>query len=299
MIWPFGNHDKPRKKRRTDIHTHPDVPGWEVLYWLGGGGNADVYAVRPEGGGATVALKVQRPDAHANPWLRVHFHQEFSILRTFNHPNIARAYHLDHLPYGRGYFTLEYCPGGTLKEWAWQRRQTEEDLSPEKAAEIGLIIARALDYAHCNGVIHRDLKLQNVAVASGGVLKIIDFGVAKTTDGWGLTPDCAHVGTRGRTPPNDPTSLATPALDVFSIGVLVYELLTGQVPSQHETIRGAEDPALRPGWSLRHLRTDVPLELDRIIQKCLQTDEKDRYPTARQLARALQAFLSRLPSYMI
>src|SRR6516225_9938226 len=116
MIWPFGNRDnKPRTKRKTAIHNQPEIPGWEVLYWLGGGGNADVFAVRPERGGATVALKVQRKEAHDNPWLRVHFRQEYSILSTFNHPNIARAYLWGQLPDERGYFTLDYCPGGTLK----------------------------------------------------------------------------------------------------------------------------------------------------------------------------------------
>ena len=94
--------------------------------------------------------------------------------------------------------------------------------------------------------------------------------------------------------PDDPTCLATPALDIFSIGAMLYEMLTDQVPSQQETLPDVDDQEpFEPRWSLRQLRMDVPPELDRIVLKCLQRDPNDRFQSADELAQALQEFLAK------
>lgn len=286
----LSSHEDVADRSSSDL---PPIPGYDVLWRLAGGGHAEVFVVRKHGHKRKLALKLLRPHVHAHEWMRAHFLEEFHILRTLKHPHIARAYEWGQLPDGRGFFTLERYTGGTLKDWLWRRRLPEDTLSPCQAARIALTVTDAMAYAHRMGVVHRDLKLRNVAIAAGGALKVIDWGTAKVVHNWGLTPLTLWVGTHGRTP-DDPTCLATPALDIFSIGAMLYEMLTDQVPSQMETLPNVEEQEpFAPRWSLRQIRSDVPLELDKIVLTCLQREPNDRFRGAEELAHALQGFLAK------
>jgi hypothetical protein len=265
------------------------VPGYEVLDVLGEGGMGVVFKARDLALGRLVALKFIKHAAYAGPTERRRFEAEAESIARLQHPNIVQIYEVgehDGLPY----FALEFCPGGSL-----DKKLAGKPLPPEEAAALVEKLAAAVHAAHGKGVVHRDLKPGNVLLAEDGTPKITDFGLAKRLDVQGQKTSTGVVmGTAPYMSPEQAggTSKAVgPATDVYALGAVLYECLTGRPPfqaaSSFDTIlQVIRDPPTPPS----RLNLSVPRDLEAICLKCLEKDPKKRYASAADLAEDLRRY---------
>jgi hypothetical protein len=267
------------------------VSGYDLLGELGRGGMGVVYLARQLRPDRAVALKMVLAPDHAGPAALVRFLAEADAIAKLHHPNIVQVYEVGRHP-GGPYIALEYCEAGTLAG-----RLAAGPLPAREAAALADTLARAVAHAHAHGVVHRDLKPANVLLTADGTPKVSDFGLARQGDA-GLTATGAVLGTPSYMAPEQAAGLrgAGPAADVYSLGAVLYECLTGRPPfraaSVAETIRQAaqEDP-VRPG----RLQPGVPRDLDTIVLKCLAKAPARRYASAAALAADLRRFLEGKP----
>jgi serine/threonine-protein kinase len=278
----------------------PVVAGYEILAPLGRGGMGLVYQARHVTSGRAVALKLIRGGAHAGPADLARFRAEAEAVARLQHPNIVPIYDVgEHA--GWAYFALEFVPGGSLA-----RRLAGGPQPAGPSARLVEAAARAMGYAHDRGVVHRDLKPANILLTADGTPKVADFGLAKRLD---LEPGPAP--SRGRTRTGDilgtPSYMAPeqtwgrpgevgPAADVYALGAILYECLTGRPPFHAATpldtllqVRG-EDPV-----PPRRLVPSVPRDLDAVCLTCLRKEPRRRYPSAAALAEDLRRFLAGQP----
>ncbi|MDG2424146.1 MAG: serine/threonine-protein kinase [Phycisphaerales bacterium] len=276
----------------------PDIPGFDVTDVIGAGGMGTVYLAKQLHPRRTVAIKVMNPGVTTRETLR-RFEFETQVLARLSHPNIAQIYEagtwnngIEELPY----FAMEYIsPVRSIQEYVDRKKHSAR-------ARLELIAAAcdAVGHAHSKGVIHRDLKPGNILVNSDGQVKVIDFGVARTTD-----PDVSSLATRldaivGTLQYMSPeqcdieTYDLTSAADVYALGMMMYELLTGEPPysvkgmglaSAVQVIIDAQAKSL--GSQDRALRGD----LDTIVRKSLEKDPVDRYRNAAELGDDIRRFL--------
>jgi hypothetical protein len=271
---------------------------------LGSGGFGIIFLAEDSRLGRKVALKVPRPEVAGQPELRQRFLREAHSAAALDHPNVAPVYEAGEAD-GLCYIASAYCPGGNLA--AWLRRQPGPVPLRHAAGLVGAL-AGAVQHAHEHGVLHRDLKPSNILLAPAQgeagelefVPKVTDFGLAKlleeadeeTTSGLllGTPAYMAPEQVEGR------TKAVGVATDVYALGVILYELLTGRTPFRGpsllmtlDQVRTAEPVAPRA------LRRDVPHDLDVICLKCLQKAPRDRYASAADLAADLQRFLRHEP----
>jgi serine/threonine protein kinase len=264
---------------------------YRVVREIGRGGMGVVYQAQDERLGRVVALKVLLAGSHAGPQLLERFHCEARAAAQLRHPNIVQVYDLgeqDGLPY----IAMEHCPRGSLKESLGGKPR-----SPREATELVVTLARAVQAAHDKGVVHRDIKPANVLLAEDSTLKVTDFGLAKLVDEAGAvgpgepTRTGVVMGTPAYMAPEqaDGRSRQTGATaDVYALGVVLYELLTGRPPFQGPTDRETIDQVLtHDPVPPSRLQPQVPPELERICLTCLEKDPRDRYPSAGHLAEDL------------
>ncbi len=269
------------------------VPGYEILGELGRGTMGVVYSARHLRLNRPVALKVVLDGAHASHVDRVRFLDEAEMLARLDHPGVVRVYEVGWHD-GRPHLAMEFVGGGTLAQRCGGIPQP-----PREAARLVAALARAVHHAHERGVVHRDLKPANVMLAGDGAPKITDFGLAKRLDGGaGLTETGAMVGTPGYMAPEQALCREVgPAADVYALGTILYELLTGATPfradSLLETLTLVVSEPPRPP---RQLRPDVPLELEAVCLKCLRKEPADRYASAQALADDLDRFSEGRPT---
>jgi serine/threonine protein kinase len=275
---------------------------------LGRGGMGVVYKARQNSLGRTVAIKLVREAHLASDADRGRFRGEAEAAARLHHPNIVTVHEVGTVD-GQAYLCLEYVPGQTLA----QKVNADGPLPPREAAALVAVIARAVHHAHEHGVLHRDLKPSNILLASGGRQppvdspapgglrpplavepKVSDFGLAKRTDAESLTRTGDVVGTPSYMAPEQATSRKdlTPAADVYSLGAILYELLTGRPPFQASNpvdtlLMVLEQEPVPP----RDLNPTVDRDLELICLKCLQKPPELRYPTAAALAADLEAYL--------
>jgi WD40 repeat protein len=271
----------------------PDVPGYEILGELGRGGMGVVYKARQVELDRVVALKVVLAGAHAAPEQRARFLAEAKAVAALSHPGIVQVHDCG-THQGLPFFALEYCPGGNLAA----RLQTARP-SPREAAALVERLARAVQCAHEAGIIHRDLKPANVLLDAGGAPKIADFGLAKRADAAGLTRTGALLGTPCYMAPEQAAGRAAEvgnAADVYALGAILYECLTGRPPflaaTVMDTLRQVTDDDPVPP---RGLRAEVPPDLETVCLKCLHKEPAKRYSSAAALADDLNRFLAGAP----
>ena len=270
------------------------APGYRILGELGRGGMGSVYKAWQVRLKRVVALKVIRPDAYADTGAAARFHAEAEAAARFQHPNIVPVFEVGEHE-GMGYLVLEYAAGGGL-----DRHLAGTLQGPHESARLIETLARAIHYAHQHGIVHRDLKPANVLLTEDGVPKITDFGLAKLLErDEGLTRAGEILGTSSYMAPEQIRGLPdqiTPATDVYSLGAILYETLTGRPPFKGTTPLStmeqvsSQDP-LAPGKLQRHL----PRDLETICLKCLEKEPHRRYPTAMELAEDLGRFLQGQP----
>jgi WD40 repeat protein len=265
------------------------VPGYELLGELGRGGMGIVYKARQLGLGRVVALKMVLYAAHADEQQRRRFQAEAEAVARLQHPNIVQVFEVgehDGLPF----YSLEFCPGGSL---ASRLNGTPWPAGP--SAEFVAVLAVAVQAAHEAGVVHRDLKPGNVLLAADGTPKITDFGLAKKLDeAHGLTQSGSILGTPSYMAPEQAegkTREVSPAADVYALGAILYECLTGRPPFKGTTLLDTlEQVRTQEPVPPRRLEFKVPRDLETVCLKCLHKQPSRRYASARELADDLARF---------
>jgi WD40 repeat protein len=272
----------------------PAVPGYEVLGELGCGAMGVVYKARQINLNRVVALKMILAGARSGPVARARFRAEAEAVALLQHPNIVQVHQVGECPGGAGptcpFLVLEYCSGGSLAALL-----KVAPPPPRRAAALAETLARAVQYAHDRGVVHRDLKPGNILLTADGAPKVADFGLAKRLDAdGGPTRSSTVLGTPAYMPPEQAAGDAKhvgPAADVYALGAILYELLAGRPPfkgiswlSTIELVR-SEEP-IPP----RRLRPGVPRDLETICLKCLRKEPRSRYASAAALAEDLRRF---------
>jgi serine/threonine-protein kinase len=270
------------------------VPGYEILGVLGRGGMGVVYKAKHLRLKRIVALKMVIAGAHAGPQQLARFFIEAEAIAQLQHPNIVQVYEIGDQA-GLPFFALEYVDGGCLQDKLDGKPQ-----KPRDAARMAETLAKAMAYAHMQGIIHRDLKPANVLLTTDGEPKITDFGLAKKLEeDSSQTKSGTLMGTPHYMAPEQArgdTHDVGPLADVYALGVILYEMLTGRTPfvgtSIMETLRQVQQQEPVPP---HRLQPAVPADLDTITLKCLQKDPAKRYPSADALADDLRRFLSDQP----
>jgi eukaryotic-like serine/threonine-protein kinase len=273
---------------------------FEIQQHIASGGMGDVYrAVRVEDYRRTVALKVIR-NGLAGTELCERFRTERQVLAGLSHPNVVRLLHGGTTEDGLLYFVMEYIDGMSLDRWCAQRQPPLRE-----RLLLLLAVARAVQYAHEQGVIHRDLKPGNVLVAADGTPKISDFGLAKymdsagPLDGGSQTRTGLILGSPSYLAPEQaggPSRVMGPATDVYALGAILYELLTGRPPFKGVTLLDTlEQVRSAEPLSPRRLTPRLPRDLETICLKALAKNPAGRYATAAAFAADLERFLLGLP----
>ncbi len=260
--------------------TVASVPGYEIIRELGRGGMGVVYQARQTKLGRVVALKMILTGAHAGPDDLARFRTEAEAIACLQHPNIVQIYEVGQHG-GLPFFSLEFCGGGSL-----EGKRGGRPLPPKDAAALVETLARAMQAAHDKGVIHRDLKPANVLLAEDGTPKVTDFGLAKKLDEAGRTASGAVMGTPSYMAPEQAGGKAVgPAADVYALGAILYECLTGRPPFKAATnldtiLQVVSEEPVSPA----RLQPKTPRDLETICLKCLQKDPARRYESAAGLA---------------
>jgi eukaryotic-like serine/threonine-protein kinase len=267
----------------------PEVPGYRVECLLGRGGMGVVFRAWHHRLNRPVALKMMLAGAYAGPRERERFQREAEAAASLRHPNVVQVHDVGDAN-GRPYFTMELVDGGSLAQTL-----TGAPLPVDRAADLVGTLAAAVQVAHAAGVVHRDLKPANVLLTSDGTPKVTDFGLARRlSDETGLTQTGVALGTPSYMAPEQAGGKADavgPAADVYSLGAILYEMLTGRPPFRGETAAEtvqqllANDPVLPS-----RLNSRVPRDLETICMKCLWKSPRLRYATAGELADDLGRF---------
>ena len=280
------------------------VSHYRILEKLGAGGMGVVYLAEDMKLGRKVAIKVLSHEYTTNKDRLHRFEQEASAASNLNHPNILTIHEVGDDD-GRHYIATEYIDGVTLR-----RKMAASQLQTTEVLDIALQVASALEEAHAAGIVHRDIKPDNIMIRRNGYVKVLDFGLAKLTETIDRTPSDAEASTRvlvqtdagvvmgtshymspeqARGKPVDARS------DIWSLGVVIYEMVAGRTPFEGETstdvivaITQKEPPPLA------RFASNVPAELDWIVMKALRKDRDERYQTIKELLTDLRRLKQRL-----
>ncbi len=250
---------------------------YRILEYSGGGGMGVVYKAEDLRLARTVALKFLPPELTRDPEAKSRFLQEARSASVLDHPNICTIHEVGETDDGRLYLSMPYYDGETL------RRRIERGPIPiDEAVDIGEQIARGLAKAHRGGIVHRDIKPANLMVTGDGVVKILDFGLAKLVGAAAITRTGSSVGTPAYMSPEQARGEDVDhRTDLWSFGVVLYEMIAGRRP-----FRGEHDQAVlygilnEPPKPLTEMRSETPPELERIVEGLLAKDAADRYPAA-------------------
>jgi eukaryotic-like serine/threonine-protein kinase len=272
----------------------PSIDGYEMQCVLGRGGMGVVFKARQPKLNRLVALKTLLAGAYAGPHELARFRREAEAVGALRHPHIVQIYDVGELPSGP-YFTMELVEGGSLAQTL-----QGHPLPPQQAAELIATLASAVQFAHKIGFMHRDLKPANILMAADGKPKISDFGLARPID---AGPEFTHTGVRIGTPnymapeqaAGKPSAIGA-AVDIYALGAILYESLTGRPPFVGESAADTERKVMHEDpIAPSRLHPNIPRDLETICLKCLQKDPARRYASAQDLADDLHRFLDGKP----
>jgi serine/threonine-protein kinase len=257
---------------------------------IGRGGMATIHKAIDMHMHVEVAIKILREVYSSDPKFVTRFQREARAARALEHPNIVHVY--DYGQSGDSYYiVMELVKGADLRKYL----KHEGVLTPERAVEIAHDVALGLGAAHRRSIVHRDVKPQNVLLDEDGLVKLTDFGIAsmyKEAGAERLTTTGMTLGTvQYYAPEQAQGEIVTPAADIYALGIVMYEMLTGKTPFDGDTpvavaMKHIQDIPEPPS----HMNPMIPRELERIIMRCLEKDPRDRYPNGDALAYALDQY---------
>ena len=264
----------------------PDVAAilatrYEVLESLGEGGMGLVYRVRDRETNEILALKLLRPEIARDPAMMERFKDEIRLARRITHKNVCRIYDFNRVD-DLAYITMEFVDGESLR--AYLKRAGK--LSPERVIDLARQIAAGLGEAHAQGVVHRDLKPENVILARDGLVKLMDFGIARALGGNTTT---TVIGTPGYMAPEQSQGKSVDQrTDLYALGLILYECLTGRRAFAGATpvevaLKQIKERPVPP----RQLLSATPPHLEAIVMRCLEKEPSRRFASAAELQRAL------------
>jgi predicted Ser/Thr protein kinase len=262
----FSNHGNRRLKPPTAEELKNEFPDLEFLEVAGMGGMGVVYKVKQKDLGRVVALKILPGEFASDPTFSARFSQEAKTLAMLNHPNVVHLYDAGQTKKYR-YFIMEYIDGINLRQAI-----RAGDMKPEEALSIVPQICEALQFAHSEGIVHRDIKPENILIDKDGVVKVADFGLAKLVDAdLNLTATQQVMGTVHYMAPEQiqQSSNVDHRADLYSLGVVFYEMLTGQLPLGK--------------FAMPSEATTVNAELDSVVMRTLENEPSLRYQTANAI----------------
>lgn len=274
----------------------PIIPGYTIEAAIGRGSMGMVYRAKQHSVGRVVALKMMRSDcATGNDWL-VRFQREVAVIGSLSDPRVVQIYESGQCDHGY-FFSMEYLPGGSLES---QLQLAKNPLSFKEAVTLMQVLASAVSHAHERGVIHRDLKPGNILFDARGEPKVVDFGLAKIANS---DQSATHAGGVLGTPhymspeqAEGKGNIAGPQADVYSLGAILYRLITHSLPFDGGSIMGTLDLVLRcEPRSPRSIRPSISRDLETICLRCLEKDPAKRYASARLLVEDLGRFLEGRP----
>ncbi len=277
---------------------------FEIISELGSGGMATVYKAVQRSLDRPVAIKELKKIYYADSRITQRFEREAKLAASFQHENIVHIY--DYLTHPYYAIVMEYVDGTTLA------RIIEEtgSLPADVGIMIALQVANALEYAHARGLVHRDIKPGNIMVKRNGEVKLMDFGIARSKERESLTLPGTLMGTPSYLSPEQVMGQPLDARsDIFSFGIVLYEIFTGIKPFQDEATDSLNAKILKGKYiAPRDIYSDIPRSHQRIIKRCLKTKPHKRYGSVQELSRALgkrvrgidkHASLKRISDYLV
>ena len=270
--------------------TLPVIPGYQINTVLGSGGMGVVYKAKHLKLNRAVALKMLVCGELAGSDELFGLLREAQAVAALKHANIVQVYDVGDLD-GLPYFTMEFLEGGSLAQ-----KLAGVPQPAREAASMLVLLARAVAAAHKEGIVHRDLKPSNILLTSDGIPKIADFGVARqVSNGAGFNAKAARVGTASYMAPEQAMGKAgafCPAVDVYALGAILYEMLTGRPPFKAETSSETQRQVIsQEPVPPQRLNSKIPCDIQTISLKCLRKDPARRYGSAAELADDLERFL--------
>ena len=258
---------------------------YEVLKRVGSGGMADVYMAKDHKLNRNVAVKVLKSEYVEDEKFLKKFETEAQAVARLSHPNIVNIYDVG-MEDGINYIVMELAEGITVKEYIRKKGY----LSPKETVEISTQIASAISHAHKNHIIHRDIKPQNILVSDTGIIKVTDFGIAKATSSNTVTSTATAMGSVHYISPEQAKGrFCDEKSDIYSLGITMYEMVTGHVPFDHENgvtiaLMHLQNEITPPS----QIRDGIPDSLEKIILKCTMKKPEERYQTADDLIADLR-----------
>lgn len=259
---------------------------YELLEKIGEGGMGIVYKARCTLLNRFVAVKILKSELNNYDNFITRFKREAHSIASLSHPNIVNIYDVgseDNI----NFIVMEYINGKTLK----QMIKESVRFTPLKALDIALQIAKALECAHKNNIIHRDIKPDNILITDNNIAKLTDFGIAKVTDSITITTPNKIIGSiHYLSPEQAKGTLVDLRTDIYSLGVVMYEMVTGQVPYNAEipisiAVMHIQEPIIPP----KEIITDIPENMNQVILKSLEKEPSNRFQIAKELADILNA----------
>ncbi len=266
---------------------------YEIIEELGKGGMGKVFRVEDKKIKEEVALKLIKPEIAADKKTIERFSNELKFARKIAHRNVCKMYDLGEEE-GTYYITMEYVPGEDLKSFIRRSRQ----LNVGTAISLAKQVSEGLSEAHRLGVVHRDLKPQNVMIDKEGNARIMDFGVARSVTGKGITGAGVMIGTPEYMSPEQVEGKeADQRSDIYSLGIMLYEMLTGRVPFEGDTAFaiGIKQKSESP-QDPREFNSQISDDLSRVILKCLEKDKEKRFQSASEVRSELSRIEQGIPT---
>jgi eukaryotic-like serine/threonine-protein kinase len=261
-----------------------------IVEEVASGGMAVVYRAVQDELDRTVAIKALKTSAAAEPQLQVRFEREAKSLAQLQHENIIHVYDF-HRERGALFIVMEYVEGIDLYDLLDRCGRLPYDV----AAIIAMQVARALDYIHYRAILHRDIKPANIMVSRQGGVKLMDFGIARDINLGDLTEAGTGIGTPAYMSPEQILGDKLDARsDLFSLGIVLYQMLTGRKPFIEDEEKSVMHKIrLEKHEPARKLNPEIPRELERIIDKCLHKQPRERFTSAQSMVMALERFLAK------